>query len=468
LTPSDSIVSATNGIKAGLSALQTVSPLYGALDRFAQFFIEPQFLEETLIRELKAVDSENKSNLQSDIWRIHQLNKSLANPKHSYCRFSTGSYKTLHDEPLSRGVRIRDQIIQFYGEHYSANLMKLVVLGRESLDDLENWVDELFSPVRNKNFPRKRWDVSPYGENELLMQIFAKPVFEMQELEICFPYQDEEELYESQPERYLSHLIGHEGAGSILAYTKAKGWVNRLEARYMLLCPGSALFNISIKLTEGGMKHYREVIKTVFQYISMMRNEPPQEWIVNELKRMSEINFRFKQTIPASSTTSSLAEIMQQPYPHERLLSGASLIREFKPDATSKAMSYLRPDNFRLTVVSKDFPGWWDRKEKWYGTEYRCERIPQDFLADIERAAWSSASERPAELHLPYENKFIPNRLEVEKKEMKEPLKMPKLIRNDENVRTWFKKTISSGYQTQVLTSCYDPHLLALRHITLP
>lgn len=208
----------------------------------------------------------------------------------------------------------------------------------------------------------------------------------------------------------------------------------------MPLCPGSALFSISIKLTEGGIKHYREVIKTVFQYISMMRDGPPQEWIVNELKRMSEINFRFKQNISASSTTSSLAEIMQQKYPRERLLSGASLIREFNPEAISKAMSYLRPDNFRLTVVSKDFPREWDRKETWYGTEYRCERILQDFLAEIERAARSSASERPAELHLPYENKFIPNRLEVEKKETKEALKIPKLIRSDENVRTWFKK----------------------------
>ncbi|EXK75698.1 insulysin [Fusarium oxysporum f. sp. raphani 54005] len=35
-------------------------PLRGALDRFAQFFIEPLFLPETLDRELKAIDSENK------------------------------------------------------------------------------------------------------------------------------------------------------------------------------------------------------------------------------------------------------------------------------------------------------------------------------------------------------------------------------------------------------------------------
>src|ERR1700760_3455888 len=47
------------------SAEADSSPLYGALDRFAQFFIDPLFLDSTLERELKAVDSENKKNLQS-------------------------------------------------------------------------------------------------------------------------------------------------------------------------------------------------------------------------------------------------------------------------------------------------------------------------------------------------------------------------------------------------------------------
>lgn len=440
-TPSSSRTSSANSSQEELSSLKANSPLYGALDRFAQFFIAPLFLEETLDRELKAVDSENKKNLQSDTWRLHQLNKSLSNPKHPYCHFSTGSYKTLHDEPLARGVRIRDEFMKFYDKHYSANRMKLVILGRESLDDLENWVEELFSPVRNKNLPRKRWDdVSPYTENELLMQIFARPVFEMRVLDLYFPYQDEEELYESQPGRYLSHLIGHEGPGSILAYIKAKGWANGLGAGSMPLCPGSAFFSISIKLTEDGLKHYKEVTKIVFQYIAMMREWPPQEWIVDELKRMSEVDFRYKQKSPASRTTSSLGGTMQKPYPRDRLLSGPSLIRKFNPEAISKALSYLRPDNFRLTVVSQDFPGGWDKKEKWYGTEYKCEKIPEDFLAEIKKAAQSSANERPAELHLPHKNEFIPNRLEVEKKDVKEPLKAPRLIRNDDNVRTWFKK----------------------------
>jgi insulysin len=415
--------------------------LYGALDRFAQFFVAPLFLEDTLDRELKAVDSENKKNLQSDNWRLHQLNKTLSNPEHPFCHFSTGNYKTLKDDPEARGVRIRDEFIGFYQKHYSANCMKLVVLGRESLDELEGWVEELFSSVQNKNLERKRWDhVSPFTEKELLMQVFAKPVVDTRVIDLYFAYPDEEELFESQPSRYLSHLIGHEGPGSILAYLKNKGWASGLGAGASPLCPGSSFFSISVRPTEEGLKHYEEIVQVIFQYIAMLKESLPQEWIFEELKRMSEVNFRFKQKSPASKTTSGLSSVMQKPYPRDCLLSGPSLIRTFAPDAIKTGLAALNPENFRLTVVSQQFPGDWDKTEKWYGTQYKYEKIPQVFLQRIRSAAKATTNERPKELHLPHKNEFLPSRLDVERKEISEPMKFPKLIRNDDHVRTWYKK----------------------------
>jgi insulysin len=414
------------------------SPLWGGLDRFGQFFISPLFLEDTVDREIKAVDSENKKNLQNDTWRLHQLNKALANPDHPYCHFSTGSWKTLHDDPIARGVKIRDEFMKFHSAHYSANRMKLVVLGRESLDTLEQWVEEIFCKVPNKNLSRVRWDMPVYTDKELLTQIFAKPVLETRSLELQFLYRDEEELYESHPSRYLSHLIGHEGPGSILAYIKEKGWANGLGAGGSTLCPGSGLFSVSVKLTEEGLKNYKEVAKVIFQYIAMVREQPPQEWIVDEQMRITEVEFRFKQKSPPSRTASSLAGVMQKPYDRTKLLSGPNVISKFDADRISEAMTYLRPDNFRMTIVSQDFPGDWDQKEKWYGTEHKVEKIPQDFLAEIKEAFESKT--RPAELHLPHKNEFIPSRLDVEKKEVENPSKEPKLIRHDDNVRVWWKK----------------------------
>jgi insulysin len=228
------------------------SPLYGALDRFAQFFIEPLFLPSTLDRELRAVDSENKKNLQSDQWRLHQLEKSLSNPKHPYCHFSTGNLDVLKIQPESKGINVRDKFMEFHAKYYSANRMKLVVLGREPLDVLEVWVADLFSGVPNKNLEPNLWiDEVPFRPTDLGVECFAKPVMDTRELNLFFPFLDEEDLFESQPSRYVSHLIGHEGPGSIMSYVKAKGWANGLSAGAYPVCPGSpGIFDCQIRLTE--------------------------------------------------------------------------------------------------------------------------------------------------------------------------------------------------------------------------
>ena len=319
--------------------------------------------------------------------------------------------------------------------------MKLVVLGKETLDKQEEWVGELFAGVHNKDLPQNRWDgPQPLTDKQLGTTIFAKPVMDSRTIEIHFPFEDEESMYETQPSRYLSHLIGHEGPGSILAYIKGKGWANGLSAGPSPVCPGTAFFGITIRLTEEGLKRYQEVVSAVFQYISLIKETPPKEWIMDEIKNMGEVDFKFREKTPASAFASRMSSVMQRPLPRKWLLSGLDLIRRFDPEAISNALAYLRPDNFRMMVVSQEFPGNWDKREKWYGTEYRVESLEPAFAAAIKQSGEKRAEDRIPELHLPHPNEFIPSKLSVERKDVEVPAKFPKLIRNDELIRCWWKK----------------------------
>ncbi|CAG8781896.1 11752_t:CDS:2, partial [Racocetra persica] len=104
--------------------------LEGALDRFSQFFISPIFDPSCTDREILAVDSEHKKNRQSDAWRLFQLERSLSDLKHPYSRFGSGNLFSLRDIPRQKGLDIRNELLKFHERYYSANLMKLVVLGR--------------------------------------------------------------------------------------------------------------------------------------------------------------------------------------------------------------------------------------------------------------------------------------------------------------------------------------------------
>ncbi|KAH6980474.1 insulin-degrading enzyme [Ilyonectria destructans] len=273
------------------------------------------------------------------------------------------------------------------------------------------------------------------------MQCFAKPVMDSRELNLHFPFIDEESLYACQPSRYISHLIGHEGPGSVMFYTKAKGWADGVSASASPVCPGTpSIFDVQVRLTEEGLKNYPEIVKIFFQYISLLRETPPQEWIFEEQKGMADVDFKFKQKTSASRFTSRISSVMQKPLPREWLLSGLDCLRTFEPRQIENALATIRPDNFRMTIVSRNHPVNWNQKEKWYGTEYRYEKIPGELMAALEKAASVTPDQRLPALHLPHKNNFIPSQLEVQKKEVTEPVLAPRVLRNDTSAVTWWKK----------------------------
>lgn len=104
--------------------------LAGGLARHAQFFTAPLFDPSCTEREVNAVDSEFRRNLQLDARRLFQLGKATSSRAGGavYHKFGTGSKQTLWEEPRARGVDIRERLLEWYSNEYSANLMSLVVV----------------------------------------------------------------------------------------------------------------------------------------------------------------------------------------------------------------------------------------------------------------------------------------------------------------------------------------------------
>ncbi|KAI3573336.1 Metalloenzyme, LuxS/M16 peptidase-like protein [Fusarium oxysporum f. sp. albedinis] len=61
-------------------------------------------------------------------------------------------------------------------------------------------------------------------------------------------------------------------------------------------------------------------------------------------------------------------------------------------------------------------------------------------MEECKKAFAVSPKDRLPALHLPHKNQFIPNKLEVEKKEVADPALNPRVLRNDSIARTWWKK----------------------------
>jgi insulysin len=61
---------------------------------------------------------------------MFQLEKTLSSASHPYCQFGTGNLETLLEAPKRAGQDIRQELLKFHDSYYSANIMKLCILGK--------------------------------------------------------------------------------------------------------------------------------------------------------------------------------------------------------------------------------------------------------------------------------------------------------------------------------------------------
>ncbi|KAM3569268.1 hypothetical protein VYU27_008628 [Nannochloropsis oceanica] len=392
--------------------------LEGALDRFAQFFIAPLFTESATAREMQAVDSENNKNIQNDAWRIHQIHCASAKADHPITRFRCGSLKTLLDDPKARGVDVRDNLLHFHDKYYSSNICKLVILGREPLDTQQEWVLRLFGAVRNLNILPPTITEIPFTAPELGQWLEVVPVMDLRLLQLFWPLPPQRSHYACCPTRYISHLLGHEGEGSILSYLKAKGWANELSAGAQFDNAEWASMDVSIDLTDEGVAHVEEVVRVIYAYLHLISKAGPQQYVFDEMQQTAANSFRFLSKQQPMSYTSALAHRMQR-YPSEHFISGPHLIREYNPALIQETLDALTPSTMLVMVVAKSYADSAQDIEPWYGTRYSKRQMTTAEIAALEGAtpssllpsssSLSSPSSPALSLHLPRPNEFIPS-----------------------------------------------------------
>eukprot|EP00158_Paraphelidium_tribonemae_P009916 Partr_v1_DN29000_c0_g1_i1_m25164 putative insulin-degrading enzyme len=417
----------------------------GALDRFAQFFVAPLFLRDAVDRELMAVDSEFKKNLSIDSRRAYAVRQALAEPSHPFSKFASGNLQSLKEQPLAKGLDVVKALLDFYAARYSANIMKLVVVGRENLDVLESMVSKYFSSIVNKNLPAPIFDGHPLGSSCLKKLCLVKPLKETRRLVVEFALPDFYDQWKSKPCSYFTHLLGHESQGSILALLKDDGWATALWASSGTSARGFDILSVGIDLTSAGLSKWKEVLTVVFQYIRLVVSTEVKQWIYDENAQTSKISFQFREESSASSFASHTSSLMHD-YPPEYTLFGPYCKEDFQPSLIELIMKKLTPENATVAVMSKSFSeesfgpdsSWTWLKEKWYQTDYAIRPLDAAFLDSL-----SKCGPNP-KLYLPERNPFLPKDLvvgpEIDIDESQLKPNPPKVVFVSEFSRFWYKK----------------------------
>lgn len=374
-----------------------------ALDRFSQFFIAPLFDEEYVNRERHAVHSEYQANLRNDFRRAYDVYRTIINPKHPESKFSVGSLTTLADR---EGDRVRDDLLAFYKRYYSADKMSLVVLGKESLKELEAMVVERFLQVpvstgelSSKSEPTKE---PLFLDGQLPMEVVSEPIKELRQMSMSFLLPSVREYYQEKPLDYIGYFLGHEGKGSLLSLLKEKGLAENLSAGGSDKGNGTASFSITIQLTEAGVQQRDKIRALVFYALGQIKEKGIDEWRYNEKRLLAKTAFQFREKSSAISTVRSLASNLHR-YPAVDVISGDYLLNNYDAPLIKRFLSLMTPDNLLVTSV---FPGVkTDRVTQHYQVAYTRQKISSD-LPKLDVALL-------AKFALPKVNVFIPENIDL-------------------------------------------------------
>ncbi|KAL3668320.1 hypothetical protein V7S43_006412 [Phytophthora oleae] len=389
-----------------------------ALDMFAHFFISPLLKAEAMERELSAIESEFSQATQNDRIRTQQVLCDVSPESHPYHRFSWGNKKSLLELPEKAGVDVRKQILEFYEKFYSANIMKLVVCGENTLDELEQWVTKSFSAIPNKHVAVPSFESagSPFGAVGAGVPFLCKivPVRDIHTLHLDWMIPPVLGQHHQKPADYIASLLGHESEGSVLSHLKERGWISAVTAGVTDTdgydCGTyAAKFDITMKLTPEGISHWEQIVHAVFEYLHMLRVNGCPEWVFDELAALADISFRFQEEDSAVERCEELGEIMQSMFK----VAPADILRydlfkgAFKKELIEEVLNHLTAESVCVSIVSQTFeesPEFQAQvcEEEWFAVKYSRENI-----TDASILRWKNAGTNP-KLHLPRPNQFIP------------------------------------------------------------
>jgi insulysin len=392
-----------------------------AVDRFSHFFIDPLFDESGLERELFAVDQEYAKNIENDGWRKYQISKETGNPNHPNSGFSTGNSSTLKNIP-------RQEMLKWYKNNYSANLMTIVIYSPKPLEELKQLVTEKFSPVINHGIDQLQLSMPLSSYEQKAHMTYITPIKKMQRLSLEWELPTKFINDESKSAEVIAYVLQRGQKNSLLEYLKEKKLAEDISIETGTLGRYHSVFGITIELTNNGVANINEVIAKTFASINNLKDQAIPEYLFNEMNTMAKINYENQERQDAfffvRDIVDSLVDEDFTSYPQKTILA-----TQYNPDNIKEILDELTPQNclYYLQTPSDKVNVTIDRKEKWLGGEYTILPIEQNNLS-----RWTDVRDYE-NIKIPLSNKFLPSNLDlISVTEDISPLKHPyKIIDND-------------------------------------
>ncbi|SMF35700.1 protease-3 [Alteromonadaceae bacterium Bs31] len=404
-----------------------------ALDMFSDYFKAPLFELEYSDKERNAVNSEWSMGRSQDGRIINYLDGITGNPMHPSSQLAVGNLETLVDK---EGSVLNEELVAFFQRYYSANIMKLVMVSKQSLEQQEALVRKHFSSVKDKGIERPAVQVPGYTPSEMGKQIHYASVMDLKMLMLRFPMPNNHSEWRSKPNEYLVNLIASEEPGTVAQQLREKNLVKALYARVDPQAQGSdGSFDIYADLTDEGMGKRDEVIAAIFAYLQLITDKGVDEKYFLEQKSIKEKKFANLDMQQALNTAIGLSSAMLN-YSPEWVIASPYVYEKYDEKAIKAVLDIFKPERARIWYLSQGENA--DKSIPYHEGKYSISDIS---AADIAR--WQSLANNMA-FKLPAENDLFSSEAVAV---VPSTIMQPKRIQEAEGVEVWLAH--SKNFQDQ-------------------
>lgn len=363
-----------------------------SLDYFSDYFKKPTFDPQFSDKERNAVNSEWSMGRSQDGWIIHRLAGITANPAHPAQRLTVGNLETLSDKP---GSTLHDELLAFYDRYYSANNMRLTLVGKQSLAELQQLAEENFSSIPNKNIPRPEVNVRGLTSAEKGKVIHYRSLKDVKQLMIEFPITDNTDQWRVKPNVFINNLMTSEEPGTVGEQLRKAGLINAL---YGYIAPDSygkdGYLRVIAELTDEGLNNRDHIIAAVFGYLDLIKKEGVQELYFRELQAMLQKDFE-NLAKPQPLRQAMVLSRAQFDYPVQHILNADYVYERFDKKAIEQVLQQLRPEQTRIWHISNNEPA--DRTIPYYEGRYSIRDVNPEELAQWQTLATTMSFKLPPE-----------------------------------------------------------------------
>jgi protease-3 len=320
-----------------------------ALDRFSDYFKKPTFDPHFSDKERNAVNNEWSLQKAQDNWSLYALQGYIANPANPSSKFTIGNLDTLKDKP---GSILNEEMKKLYDEYYSANIMKLALVGKQPLSELKAMAEKHFSSVPNKNVALPEITIPGITANEMGKSIHYKPIRELKVLYVDFPVKSNKAQWRLKPNEFIHSLLTSEEPGTLGEQLRAQGLVKTLSGYFDTEAYGpDGFLRVQADLTDAGLQKQDEVIAAIFAYVDLIKRKGLDQNYYRELQAMRVKDFANAPKPDALQQAIGLA-MSQFDLPVENLMNSQYVYERYDAKVIKAVLSQLEENRARVWYVN--------------------------------------------------------------------------------------------------------------------